>query len=174
MKNSIKKLLMSVAAVIFAVVVIIMLIRDGEELKGIKDTNGADNYSLQTITDENIIKQDIGMKGGLHVRNATLTNDVIISCDNLTGVYEVLFTSTIGRSDFRIYFSEFVVRGGNFKAALICNDKIVKELDFTDSTRVFDFVVKDLKGDIRFVIAGEEADFKIRIPRNEYDRFSHP
>ena len=30
------------------------------ELKHIEDTNGPDDYTLTTITDENIIKQDMG------------------------------------------------------------------------------------------------------------------
>ena len=35
----------------------------GSDLEHIEDTNGPDNYSLTTITDENIIKRDIGALG---------------------------------------------------------------------------------------------------------------
>lgn len=174
MTRPIKKLLLWIAVIIFVIIVGRMLWNQMQELKGIKDTNGAEDFTLQTITDENIIKQDLGMKGGLHVRNSSLGNDVIISADRFTGVYEILNTNTIGISDFAISFSEFSVRSGNFKAVVVSNGKIVKVIEFTNDDVSLNCIVNDLNGDVRLVIAGEEADFTIRIPLREYNRYSHP
>ena len=56
--DNLKKILVPVLIVIFvAVCGIWMFSTDAEH---IEDTNGADNYSLQQITDSNIIKMDIG------------------------------------------------------------------------------------------------------------------
>lgn len=64
--------------------------------KHIEDTNGADNYSLQTITEENVIKQDMGARGSVskdewHIGN--LSSGVKFSSKKFTGVSSLYSTT---------------------------------------------------------------------------------
>jgi len=69
------------------------------DLKHIEDANGPEDYTLTTITDENIIKQDMG---ALNVSKSTgLLNDgVTFKSDKFTGVYRVFQTNFFFDSDF--------------------------------------------------------------------------
>ena len=53
-----KKLISAVFAIVLIVIAVFWF--SGDDLNHIEDTNGANNYSLQTITDENIRNLDIG------------------------------------------------------------------------------------------------------------------
>ena len=63
MTESLKNVLWKVFGVAMVVICVVCLVLDDTE--DIEDTNGADNYALQVITDQNIIKQDMGMVGGI-------------------------------------------------------------------------------------------------------------
>ena len=56
------------------------------DLEHIEDTNGPENYTLTTISDENIIHQDIG---ALNIKKSSgLLNDgITFSSDKFTGVH---------------------------------------------------------------------------------------
>ena len=87
---------------IFAGVLIIsaaawMILNPGPE--HIEDTNGAENYELQTITDDNIINQDMGAMG-FTVSTNNITNMTEFSSKKFTGVHEVVYSNLLGKSDF--------------------------------------------------------------------------
>lgn len=54
----IKKILLGVAVIVFIGVFAFSMLTS--DIEHIEDTNGAENYKLQQITDENIINMDIG------------------------------------------------------------------------------------------------------------------
>ena len=58
MSEKMTKILLTVAAVVLVVVCGLWFLNS--DLEHIEDTNGPDDFSLTTITDENIIKQDMG------------------------------------------------------------------------------------------------------------------
>ena len=102
MKNIKSKLFVPV---ILIVVIIAGIMLFNTDLEHIEDTNGADNFELQTITDEDIAKIEMGsLNVGVSTNNITNMNE--ISSSKFTGVYEVLYTNLIGKSDFLLNIYE--------------------------------------------------------------------
>ena len=166
MKNKISKLCWILLAV--AVVALCGYSFLTSDLEHIEDTNGPDNYALTTITDENIINQDIG---ALNVKKSTgLFNDGITFCSKqFTGVYRVFQTNFLFDSDFLMELAGFYVNGGNFKMAVVNDGKIIATVEpglFATCD------LSDLNGSFALVIAGESADFEFTLDRmfcEQYD-----
>ena len=125
------------------------------DLEHIEDTNGPDNYALAVITDEDIVKQEMG------ALNVGLSKDVFasgVTCSSskFTGVYRVFQTNFLFNSDFRMDLLNFHVNSGNFRMCLVNNGKIIAEVEPGMTSEV---LLHDLNGSFELVIAGESADF---------------
>ena len=131
------------------------------DLKHIEDTNGPDDYTLTTITDENIIKQDMG---ALNVKKSTgLLNDgVTFKSDKFTGVYRVFQTNFFFDSDFLMDVAGFWVNSGNFKRCIVNDGKIIATVE---PGMFATCELSDLNGSFELVIAGESADFEFTLDR---------
>lgn len=155
--GNLKKVLPAIGAVVLIVVAVFWFM--GEGLEHIEDTNGADNNTLQTITDENIINQDIG---SLNLKSSTgfLNDGITFSSDKFTGVYRIMLTNFLFSSDFVVDVTGFTVNSGNFKMAVVNDDEIVAviEPDIFANCRLH-----DLTGSVSLVIAGESADFAFTL-----------
>ncbi len=148
-----KKILVPALIVIFvAVCGIWMFSSDAEH---IEDTNGADNYSLQQITDSNIINMDIS---ALNYSESTdnITNTTTYSSDKFTGVAEI-YRTNITANRFDITVNHAQVNSGNFRLVLVHNDEIVHE--FTLNELVQTYTLENPNGTVSLRIAGESADF---------------
>lgn len=166
MKNIKNKLFVPV---IIVVVIIGAVMLFNSDLKHIEDTNGAENFELQTITDEDIAKIEIGALNVGTSKNS-ITNMTEISSSKFTGVYEVLYTNLIGKSDFLLNIYDFQINGGNFKMAVVHDGKIVKTLTEENYEET---LLEDINGTVSLVIAGESADFSFKMTTFEYDSFAH-
>lgn len=140
-----------------------------DDLEHIEDTNGPDDYSLTTITDQQIIDKSVG---ALNVKQKkSLIGDTIeFSSDKFTGVYEILYDNYIGSSDFEINLYSFTVNEGNFKMVVIHDDEIVATLE---PDLMLDYRLENVKGKVSLVIAGESADFAFSMTESEYNDFAH-
>lgn len=152
--EKLKKILLGVGVVVFIAVFVIWMA--GSDLEHIEDTNGPDNYSLQQITDYNIINMDIG---AMNVKEeTTLLSDLLLySSDKFTGVHEI-FLENIKGNRFDITLYNLIVEKGNFKAVLIHNDEIVHE--FTNNEIMQSYTLENPNGAVALRIAGESAEFK--------------
>lgn len=172
--EKLKKALIIVVAVVAIVAFAFIFFLDTKDLYKMEDTNGADNYQLQYINDHNIINLDYGALGAPRVRDELVGSDIVLTSGNFTGIYDVFYTNLIGKSDFVLDLTEFTVKSGNLKAVIIHDDVIVKEIDFNDPELLFnDFRLDNINGTVHFRIAGEQADFTLRMPKSEYERFAH-
>ena len=131
------------------------------DLKRIEDTNGPDDYTLTTITDENIIKQDMG---ALNVSKSTgLLNDgVTFKSDKFSGVYRVFQTNFFFDSDFLMDVAGFWVNSGNFRMCIVNDGKIIATVE---PGMFATCELSDLNGSFELVIAGESADFEFTLDR---------
>lgn len=165
-KNIKNKLFVPVILVIVIIGAVMIL---NSDLEHIEDTNGAENFELQTITDEDIAKIEMG---SLNVTTSTdnITNMTEISSKKFTGVYEVLYTNLLGKSDFVLELYELEVNSGNFKMVIVHDGKIVKVLTEENYEET---VLDDINGTVSLVIAGESADFSFKMPSIDYESFSH-
>ena len=152
--EKLKKILLGIGIIlVLGIFAVSMLTSDIEH---IEDTNGADNYSLQQITDDNIIKKDIGALN-LSETRSVLSNMPVYSSEKFTGVSEIYMTNIIGnRFDITVY--NMVVNAGNFKIVLVHNDEIIHEFKLNELTETY--TLKNPEGAVALRIAGESADFE--------------
>lgn len=122
----------------------------------IEDTNGAENFELQEITDENICKLDIGAL--YYVRSESIIADTVTYKSNkFSGVSEV-FSENIITNRFEITVNHARVDAGNFKMVLCVDDEIVHTFALNELTQTF--VLEDVCGTVSLRIAGESARFQ--------------
>lgn len=131
----------------------------------ISDTNGPDDYSLATITDENIINQDLGASG-YSMTPASDSEDYMTSTTKFkgkefSGVTELWGTNLLGKSDMTVELSTIQVDRGNFKLVATLDDEIVHVFDNEEMSQRFE--LEDSNDDFAIRMAGETADFKFYI-----------
>ena len=154
-------------AIVLVVVAVIWFLND--DLQHIADTNGPDDDSLTTITDQQIVDQSIG---ALNVKTQTgfISGMVTVSSDKFTGVYEILYDNYIGASDFYLQLYEFTVTSGNFKMCVVHDGKIVATLE---PGGFVEYLLEDISGTVSLVIAGESAEFSFKMAESDYESFAH-
>lgn len=128
-----------------------------------EDTNGADNFTLQTITDDEIINLSTGASGLTYKESnlGAFLHSSEYSAKNFNGVEQIYLTNFIGKSDIQVYIGHMNVESGNFKLVVINNSKIIHEFDLDTFNETFYF--EDLKGDFSIHVAGECAKFDFHI-----------
>ena len=122
-----------------------------------EDTNGENNTSLNTITDENIIKMDLGASNiSYSETNVAGISTAEYSSKNFNGVYEVQYSNYLFANRVEVQVDYINVKSGNFKLVILIGDEIVKEVpnDAFAETYVFENVDDTLS--IR--VAGESAN----------------
>ena len=136
-----------------------ILVACGEKYE---DTNGTDNFSLQTITDDDIIHLSTGASGLTYSeQNLGGIHSSEYSSKNFNGVEQLYLTSFIAKSDVEIYIGHMSVESGNFKLVVINNEKIIQEIPLDTFNESFYF--EDLEGDFSVHVAGESAKFDFHI-----------
>ena len=126
------------------------------------DTNGEDNFDLETITDENIINLETGASGLTYEElNLGALHSSEYSAKNFNCVERLYFTSFIGKSDVCVYIGHMTVESGNFRLVVINNDEIIKDIPLDTFNE--DIWFEDLTGDFAIHVAGESAKFDFHI-----------
>lgn len=127
----------------------------------IEDTNGPDDYSLNTITQQDIIDCTMGAVGGpstreqhIELAGIGISSGVEFYAKKFTGVYAISTSYTIG--DIDILLSDFVIESGNLQLCVVIDDQIAATIEPGDTV---DLILEDVKGNVRFIIAGESAAF---------------
>lgn len=154
MSEKTKKILLIIGAVALIAVCGFWFLSNG--LEHIEDTNGADNFALQTITDDNIINLDTG---ALNLKESTdaISKTTTYSSDKFTGVAEIYGINYMGNR-FDITINHARVDSGNFKIVLLEDDRIVHEFKLNELSQ--SFTLENPSGYISLRIAGESADFR--------------
>lgn len=164
-----KKILTIVGAIAFVVAMGLWFLLSSPE--HIEDTNGEDNFELQTITEQQIVDMSIGSVGGPKISKSILTGDTVeFSAQKFTGVYEILYDNFIGKSDFEINLTGYEIYGGNFKLVVVHNEQIVAVLE---PGLFVDYRLEDIKGYVSLRIVGESASFAFSMSQWEYDQHAH-
>ncbi len=149
------KLFGIIIAIAVAAVAIFMFMGNGME--HIEDTNGAENFALQTITDENIINKDIGAIGGPNMSTDNISNTTTYSSKKFTGVAEI-YGVDITTTSMDITVNHASVTEGNFKLVLLVDDEIVHEFKLNELSQTY--TLEKPSGYVSLVIAGESANFE--------------
>ena len=150
----IKKAVVGIGVAVFIAVFAIWMLQS--DLEHIEDTNRADNYALQQITDSNIINMDIGALNLVEAKEL-FNNLPTFRSDKYTGVSEIYLDNLIANR-FEITLYNTTVRSGNFRIVLVYNDEIVHEFKLNELMQTY--TLENPKGTVSLRIAGESADFE--------------
>lgn len=166
----IKRPLAALCAVVLLIVGVLWIIFGG--IEHIEDTNGADNFSIQTITEQQIVDLSMGSRGGPNISKSILTgNNLEFSAKKFSGVYEILYDNFIGESDFQLDLTNYVINGGNFALVVVHDGEIVATLE---PDMFVSYRMEDITGYVSLRIVGESADFSFNISEFDYDFHAHP
>ena len=125
-----------------------------------EDTNGEDNFELQTITDQEIIDRSVGASGlGYSETKVAGIVSKEYSSKNFNGVEQIYHTSFILPSDVILYVGHVNVKSGNFKIAIVNDDKIIDEIPLDSFAETIYY--ENLEGDFSVHLAGESAKFEL-------------
>lgn len=127
-----------------------------------EDTNGPEDFTLQTITDDNIINLDIGASS-LSYTETSLggISSSEYSSKNFNGVERLYLTNYLLPSDVEVYIGHMNVTQGNFRLAVINNDEIIFDIPLDSFGETFRF--EDLTGPFSIHLAGESAAFEFHL-----------
>ena len=134
----------------------------------IEDTNGPDNFALNTITDQNILNLDLPSGGYGTKTSGLLSKTVTHSGKDFSGVVEVLWTDMIA-GDFLLDLMDFTVTGGNFRMVVVNEDRIIADIE-PGTTQI---LLEGVKGRVALRIAGESAVYSFSMTEFEYNSFAH-
>ena len=135
----------------------------------IEDTNGTDNFALNTITDQNILNLDLPSGGYGTKTSGLLSKTVTHSGKDFSGVVEVLWTDMIA-GDFVLDLMDYTVTGGNFRMVVVNEDRIIADIE-PGTTQI---LLEGVKGRVALRIAGESAAYSFSMTEFEYNSFAHP
>lgn len=138
-----------------------------------QDTNGADNFSLQHITDDQILNgptkitktnyqiHSSGEKTGIENYSGVDREHISISVDKLSGVE--LIQATKATTDNVKITANTKVEGGNFRLVVVIDKKIYEDFDINKKDSI---KIKNCKDKEIFIyIIGENAKFDATIER---------
>ena len=164
-----KKQLTLAGAAVFAIAVLAMTLFGG--IDHIEDTNGPEDFSLQTITDRQIVELSTGSIGGPAItRSSLLGSTVEFSSKKYTGVSEILYDNFILPSDFVLDLTNFYVHEGNFQLVVVHEDEIV---DVLEPDMFVEYRLENVTGYVSLRIVGESASFTFSMSEFDYDLHSH-
>ena len=139
----------------------------------IKDTNGIDDYSLQTIMDSDIKNMNVtvsesfaqfnayGGKSGATMYEEIDFDEIYYSAESFSGI-KVLQATRLADEQFKLTI-ENTVASGNCKIVLVINGEIYSVIEL-NSTSIVD--LDDVQNDSAYVVvAGESANLNIKIVR---------
>lgn len=158
------------AVVLVAVIAVWMFLNPGPE--HIEDQNGADNYALQTITEQDVIEQKMGTRGTvrewethLDIAGWSVSDGIRYSSDKFTGVYMLYNTTLFKGSDIYVSLAEFVINEGNFAFYVVFDGEVVGKVEPSENA-LAEFRLDNVEktGTLEYVIAGESASFEFVAP----------
>lgn len=131
-----------------------------------EDTNGENDYTLQTITDENIIHLETGSSGlsysEFHLGDVTFSKGY--SAKNFNGVDQLYTTNYLLPSTVTVYIGTLNISQGNFRLVALNNDEIIYDFPLDAFNETFTF--ENITGNFSIHLAGESAAFEFYIDIN--------
>ena len=167
-----------VFAIIFVVVFAAWMILGGTG--HIEDTNGPNDYSLNTITDENIKTMDLGSTGAFGIEKLSVSGEGVdvssalnFSANKFTGVTEIFYDNYISSSDFYVEIFDYTVESGNVQLCVVRDNKEIVAVLEPDTDGNISYKLDNVKGSYALRIAGESAKFSFSMFEVDYDYHTH-
>lgn len=121
----------------------------------IEDTNGPDDYSLETIGDSDLTSGK-GSSSSVSTVKTTVNGKTTLKIGKFSGVKEI--DTFRGRGDTLEISIKVTVTEGNFRAVLVKDKEICAEIPLNED---YDLVIENADGKYSLVIAGESAKIEM-------------
>jgi len=120
-----------------------------------QDTNGPSDYSLQTLTEEDIIR---GAKTSKILSSSiTLNNKTVCKAKTMSGVEE-LYKTNLKNETLCLTISSEITKG-NARLVIVFNDEIIHDFALHMSDQIF--TLEDVTGTVSLKLAGESTGYEI-------------
>ncbi len=171
MKGKMKNILWGVFAVALVVVVVIWFAASPSP-DHIEDTNGADNYSLQQITKQDVVELKMGSRGtvsesemSFDFGSLAISDGVKYSADKFTGVYRIYAATLFEGSDIHVMLGDFKIHEGNFAFYVVFDGVVVGQVTPSEAG-LSEFILENVEktASLEYIIAGESAGFEFVVP----------
>lgn len=161
-----KKGTIILVVVVAAALLGVWLFLGGADAEHIEDTNGPEDMSLSTITQEDILDKgahtSIGgpntAKHTVSYGGLTMSDGTRFHSEKFSGIYEIDNGTLFSGSDLEIHLYDFSVTAGNFQVFVVLDGVIVGTIE-PDSFATFEMLDTD-GGYYQVIIAGESAAFE--------------
>lgn len=120
----------------------------------VEDTNGDDNYVIQTFSDEDIARTNHSTSFRLY--KTSYNDHGTIKVKKMSGI--MLLNTTNANGQTLIYNINSSVVKGNFRIVIVSNDKIIKDIPINEESS---FKLENVSGSYELKIVGESAEFSL-------------
>ena len=134
---------------------IFSLLLTGCEYGQIEDTNGEEDYSIQTITDDRI-KEGPNTRFVINSKWSTKYNVTTIKIEKFSGIF--LLRTILVTNKTLTYEIDSIVEKGNFKIVIVKNNEEIINV-LINSTELV--TINDAEGKYQIKAVGESAKFKM-------------
>ena len=152
--NKARKILVSFFTFIFSVLIICIVILYNSN--HIIDTNAYDDYTVTTITDDDILKQKYKAYG---IDDTLISETRFIESNRFSGIYEI-YEKT---SEENIIIPKFSIKvyKGNLRVVMVSDEQIIRDFDVNKTHGPIK--LKSDIDDVKIYIIGESAKFKLLL-----------
>ena len=127
-------------------------------IKTYEDTNGDDNYNLQTITSEMIMNKNGGLEVG-SVSSQETKNNITSILLNVTKFDGIKSLYRFNKGTYGILVA-FKATKGNGKLVITDGKKIIYEFVINEENQMYEF---DCAGTSYLKVAGESLEFELTV-----------
>lgn len=135
--------------------VVLLFVLSGCSFGQIEDTNGDEDFSIQTISEDEIIKGTNSVSVGRITTSKN--NNYSMKVEKFSGV-ETICTWEKYSSLFNLT-TDITINSGNFMLVLTTDKDVIKVFK---NNEIDEFLVNTLSGDIHLKIVGESANFQLK------------
>ena len=122
----------------------------------IEDTNGLDNYNLQTLTEDDLLKTTSSYVARNYI-SISKGNEIKCGSQKFSGIKTL---EVINIKDDCIFTFESNVSSGNFLIAIVNNDGIE---GYVSANEYKTFRFSSDFGNCKLKVAGESAEFELKV-----------
>ena len=140
------------------IILLTLFLTSCSAFKTYEDTNGEDDYSLQEITEEMVIKN----KGGVQIAavSSEVTKDGVTNIKLSVGEFNGVNQIHVFRKGSYTVNVNYEVTSGNSRLVITDGSSIIKDFDINKDNQVYEFTCEK---NYYLKLAGESCGYKLNV-----------
>lgn len=149
------------------IILLVLLVMTLSSCSHIEDTNGPNDFSVVTFTDEELLKGFNSYSAFGMMRNSTYINNVLngsCSVAKLSGLYKI---DSYRNNDAIINFNiNFTCEEGNALLVIVSNEQIIKKIEANSEV---EFNLDNNQDRYDLIVVGESAKLSLKYQVTSYN-----